>query len=66
VDGDAGRTADLTVNGTTSAVSFTGTDNSNWDTVQTKAVTVSLKAGTNTIEFSNPSAYAPDLDHIVV
>jgi chitodextrinase len=66
IDGDAGRTADLTVNGTTSAVSFTGTDNSNWDTVQTKTVTVSLKAGTNTIEFSNPSAYAPDLDHIVV
>jgi len=66
VDGDAGRNADVSVNGTASAVSFTGTDNSNWDTVQTKTVTVSLNAGTNTIAFANPGAYAPDLDHIVV
>jgi hypothetical protein len=29
-------------------------------------VTITLNAGTNTIEFSNPTAYAPDIDHIVV
>jgi chitodextrinase len=66
VDGDAGRSAVITVNGTPTTVSFTGTNNSNWDYVQTLTVTVSLNAGTNTIEFSNPSAYAPDIDHIVV
>ena len=66
VDGDAGRSAVITVNGTATTVAFTGTNNSNWDTVQTQTVTVSLNAGTNTIEFSNPSAYAPDIDHIVV
>ena len=66
VDGDAGRSAVITVNGTATTVAFTGTDNSNWDTVQTKAITVTLNAGTNTIEFSNPSAYAPDIDHLLV
>jgi fibronectin type 3 domain-containing protein len=66
VDGDAGRSAVINVNGAASTVSFTGTNNGNWDTVQSKTVTVALNAGTNTIEFSDPSAYAPDIDHIVV
>ena len=66
VDGDAGRSAVITVNGTPTTVSFTGTDNSNWDYVQTLTIAVSLNAGTNTIEFSNPGAWAPDIDHIVV
>jgi hypothetical protein len=66
VDGDAGRSAVITVNGSPTTISFAGTDNGNWDTVQTRTVPVTLNAGTNTIEFSNPSAYAPDIDHIVV
>ncbi|MBR7837086.1 fibronectin type III domain-containing protein [Actinospica durhamensis] len=66
IDGDSGRSATLTVNGTATTVSFTGTGDGNWNNVQTKTVTVTLKAGTNTIEFSNASAYAPDIDHIVV
>jgi chitodextrinase len=66
IDGDAGRSAVITVNGTATTVAFAGTNNSNWTTVQTQTVSVTLKAGTNTIEFSNPSAYAPDIDHIVV
>jgi archaellin len=66
VDGDAGRSAVITVNGSPTTVSFTGTNNGNWDTVQSLTVPVTLNAGTNTIEFSNPSAYAPDIDHIVV
>ncbi|HSZ28424.1 MAG TPA: fibronectin type III domain-containing protein, partial [Pseudonocardiaceae bacterium] len=66
VDGDAGRSAVITVNGTATTVSFPGTNNGNWNTVQSLDVTVTLKAGTNTIEFSNPSAYAPDIDHITV
>jgi alpha-galactosidase len=66
VDGDAGRSAAISVNGTASTVSFTGTNNSNWNVVQTQTVTVSLKAGTNSIEFSNASAYAPDIDQITL
>jgi hypothetical protein len=33
VDGDAGRSAVITVNGTATTVSFPGTDNGNWDFV---------------------------------
>jgi hypothetical protein len=62
VDGDAGRSATITVNGSASTVSFTGTNNGNWDQVQFQTVPVTLKAGTNTIEFSNSSGYAPDID----
>jgi hypothetical protein len=65
IDGDAGRSAVITVNGTATTVAFTGSDNNNWDQVQTQNITVNLNTGTNTIEFSNPSAYAPDIDHIV-
>jgi len=65
-DGDAGRSATLTVNGTATTLNFTGLNNSNWTTPQTLTVTVSLNAGTNTIEFSNASAYAPDIDQITV
>lgn len=32
----------------------------------TSGMTVELNAGANTIEFSNPNAWAPDLDHIVI
>jgi hypothetical protein len=56
----------ITVNGTATTVSFPGTNDSDWDYVQTKTVTVTLNSGTNTIEFSNPGAYAPDVDHIIV
>ncbi|WP_329173076.1 CBM35 domain-containing protein [Streptomyces sp. NBC_01477] len=59
------RTAVVTVNGTAQTVSFPETPD--YNTVVTKAVTVTLKAGSgNTIQFSNPSAGAPNLDRIVV
>jgi hypothetical protein len=45
VDGDAERSAVITINSTPTTVKFTGT---------------------NTIEFSNPTAYAPDIDHLLV
>lgn len=38
----------------------------NGDTVGTASITVSLNAGNNTIQFSNPSVPAPDMDRIVV
>jgi hypothetical protein len=37
-----------------------------WDTVGSVTVTVTLTAGTNTIRFGNPTAWASDLDRIVV
>ena len=58
------RTAVLTVNGAAQTVSFPETPD--YNTVVTKTVTVQLNAGNNTIEFSNPSAGAPNLDRIVV
>ncbi|WP_420309381.1 glycoside hydrolase family 75 protein [Streptomyces sp. YS-B37] len=58
------RTAVVTVNGVKQTVSFPETPD--YNTVVTKNVTVQLKAGTNTIQFSNPTAGAPNLDRITV
>ncbi|MFC1413414.1 ricin-type beta-trefoil lectin domain protein [Streptacidiphilus sp. N1-12] len=59
------RTATVTANGVNQTVSFPETPD--YNTVVTKTITVQLNAGnTNTIEFSNPSAGAPNLDRIVV
>jgi len=66
LDGSAtGRQADVSVNGgTAQPVQFTPTGS--FSTVGTLTVPLTLAAGTNTIEFSNPSAYAPDFDRIIV
>ncbi|MFJ9629690.1 glycoside hydrolase family 75 protein [Streptomyces sp. NPDC101175] len=58
------RSAVVTVNGVKQTVSFPETPD--YNTVVTKDVTVQLKAGSNTIEFSNPGAGAPNLDRIIV
>jgi hypothetical protein len=64
-DGDAGRAADMSIDGgTPTVINFAGTGG--WGTPGTVTETVSLTAGTNTITFSNPTAYAPDFDRIVV
>ncbi|MFJ9907492.1 hypothetical protein ACIRVK_32175 [Streptomyces sp. NPDC101152] len=58
------RAADITVNGTATTVMFRNTYSwSNWWDLP---VPVTLKAGTNTITFGNPSGYAPDLDRITL
>jgi endo-1,4-beta-D-glucanase Y len=62
--GSAARSATVTVNGTAQNVSFP--TNGSWTTVQTLTVTVTVTAGTNTIVFSNPTAYGPDVDKVVV
>jgi hypothetical protein len=55
----------ITANGTSSqTVSFTPT--ADFDTVGVTTVSVPLMAGANTIEFANPSAFAPDFDRIGV
>jgi alpha-galactosidase len=41
-------------------------DGSTFDAFAATVVPVRLHAGENTIEFSNPSQYAPDLDRIVI
>jgi hypothetical protein len=65
-DGSAtGRQADITVDGgTAQLLSFTPTGS--FDTVGAMTVTAALTAGDNTIELSNPAAYAPDMNEIVV
>jgi len=58
------RSFDLSVNGGAAiTVSCTGTD---FNTPATTTVTVPLNAGSNTIKFSNTSAYAPDLDAVTI
>ena len=66
LDGSAtGRQATISVNGgAPQTVSFTPTGS--FSTVGTMTVPLELTAGANTIEFANPSAYAPDFDRIIV
>jgi hypothetical protein len=66
LDGSAtGRQADVSVNGgSAQLVQFTPTGS--FSTVGTMTVPLQLAAGTNTIEFSDPSAFAPDFDRIIV
>ncbi len=72
IDGDTStygigtyRTANVSINGGTSfTVSFAATGD--WNEVVTLNISVNLKAGNNTIAFSNGSAYTPDFDKIDV
>lgn len=41
-------------------------DGSTFDAFTNTVVSVPLRAGQNTVEFSNPSGYAPDLDRVVI
>ena len=67
IDGSAagqGRTTDVSVNGVTAALKLPVT--TDWTTVASVKVQVNLKAGANTIVFSNPNAFAADIDKINV
>lgn len=67
VDGDAGRTAQASINGgTTTTLNFSGTNDGYWNNVQHLSVPIILNAGNNTVLFSNPSGWAPDLDRITI
>lgn len=58
------RTFNYNVNGgTDSSIALTGTD---WNTPTTVTVPVTLIEGRNTIKFHNDTAYAPDLDKIII
>ncbi len=69
LNGDASaRTAVVSVNSgalnQTTTVSFPGFGN--WSTIGSVVVPMTLTAGNNTIEFSNASAYTPNIDKITV
>jgi len=67
IDGDAGRTAQMSINGATATtVTFHGTNNGNWNFLQSMTISVQLNAGSNTILFSNAAVAAPDFDRIMV
>jgi hypothetical protein len=67
IDGDAGRTAQMSVNGgAATTVTFHGTNDGNWTVVQSMPLSVQLNSGNNTILFSNAAASAPDFDRIIV
>ncbi|RED63281.1 fibronectin type III domain protein [Cohnella lupini] len=65
LNGDASRTAQLSVNGGT-AVALTFPSTGSWTTVGTVQTQVTLNAGNNTIKLSNSSGWAPDFDRIQV
>src|SRR5437867_8934077 len=59
------RNATLSVNGGAGqSIAFSSTGSFN--TPGTKTVTVTLKAGSNTLKFSNAKAFAPDFDKVTV
>jgi hypothetical protein len=64
VDGDAGRSALISVNG--GAATTTKFHGATWTVVQNLTISVALKTGSNTIKFSNAAAPAPDIDRITV
>lgn len=67
IDGDAGRSLQMSVNGGSEVtLRFHGNNNKNWNQLQTTLVNVQLNAGSNTIKFSNSSAYGPDLNFITI
>ena len=63
--GTTGRSATITVNGA-SAGTTTYTPTGSFANPGSTTVSLPLNAGSNTIEFSNSSAYAPDFDAITV
>ena len=65
INGDPVRTEDISVDGATAAaVTFPG--NGSWTVLQNKTITVTLKAGTNTIQFGNPTGWAASISTITV
>jgi hypothetical protein len=65
LDGDSGRSATLSVNGSSTTLSFS--NSGGWNVVGTLTTTVKLNAGSgNAIAFSNAGAWAPDIDKVTI
>lgn len=59
------RSMSISINGG-AAVSVPFASTGGWTTVGTKAISINLIAGANTITFSNPNGYAPDVEKISI
>ena len=69
VDGDSGRTAQVTVNGVPFRLPLAGSNDNDWNTPQTAVVPITLKAGgSNVVEFNGPTPqdYVSDIDKITI
>jgi hypothetical protein len=68
INGDPNRTANLSVNGSSSGtIQFPQTGpNGDWSVVKSVTVTVTLSQGSNILKFSNGTAAAPNFDKIVL
>jgi hypothetical protein len=60
------RPMSLTVGGSTTTVSFPGTNVDGWDNWQTATVEVELAAGANTISIANTVANGPNIDNVTI
>lgn len=65
LNGESSRPAVLSVNGGT-GMQLSFPSSGGWTTVATQEMTAHLQAGSNTLLFSQPIGYAPDIDRIVV
>lgn len=68
VDGSSGRSLNVSANGGPALTMYThGTNDNNWNVVQSMVIQLDLRAGTNTILFSTTaSMYGADIDRIEV
>lgn len=65
LNGEASRSALLSVNGG-AGVPLSFPSSGGWETVASLEKTVHLQAGSNTLLFTQPTGYAPDIDRILV
>jgi len=65
-DATPAREADITVDGVLQLQQVPFASTGNWQQIGDVTVALGLRAGNNTIEFGNPTAYAPDFSEIVV
>jgi hypothetical protein len=64
-NGDPSRVADISVNGAP-AVAVTFNTSGSFSALASLTMSLPLRSGTNSIAISNPTAYAPDFDSLVV
>jgi hypothetical protein len=62
ISGDENRNAVVAVNGSGSTILFPSTGD--WDTVGSLTTRINLRAGTNSVTFTNAAGPAPDIDRI--
>ncbi|HLE49140.1 MAG TPA: PQQ-binding-like beta-propeller repeat protein [Patescibacteria group bacterium] len=65
ISGDPNRDVSISINGSAAAL-YSFANSGSWTTVASKAISVSLASGNNTIRFLNNTGYAPDIDRITI